>query len=160
MNDYEGLNLPRLLELMHEIVVPEPTSRLPEGPGWWILAGWLLAVVAIGLRAGIDRRRRNRYRREAATLLDGIEAAAGNDPAGAAAEIAIILKQTALAAYPRADVAALCGDDWARFLSESAGNDPAVAEASGKLAVAAWHPDADGRELVAAARHWIRVHRA
>ena len=123
MNDYEGLNLPQLLELMHELVMPEPVSRAPEGPGWWILFGWFAIVVVVIVRAAIERRRRNRYRREAMARLDQVEAAASEDPSAAAAEVAVILKQAALAAYPRADVAALYGKDWARFLNQSASND-------------------------------------
>jgi hypothetical protein len=160
MNDYEGLNLPQLLELMHELVMPEPVSRMPEGSGWWVLLAWLAMVVTISVRALIDRRRRNRYRREAMARLEQIAASAGDDPSAAAAQIAVLLKQAALAAYPRADVASLYGEDWARFLNESASNDPLVEEASMRLATASYRPDADGRELVSPARRWIRIHRA
>jgi hypothetical protein len=160
MNDYEGLNLPQLLELMHELVMPAPISRMPEGPGWWILTGWLALLAAISVRALIERRRRNRYRREAMAQLDRIEADAAGNPVAVAARVAVLLKQTALAAYPRADVAALYGEDWARFLSESASYDPVVEEASMQLASASYHPDADGRGLISPARRWIRVHRA
>ena len=160
MNDYEGLNLPQLLELMRGIVMPEPVSRMPEGSGWWVLLAWLAMVVTISVRALINRRRRNRYRREAMARLEQIAASAGDDPSAAAAQIAVLLKQAALAAYPRADVASLYGEDWARFLNESASNDPLVEEASMRLATASYRPDADGRELVSPARRWIRIHRA
>ena len=160
MNDYEGLNLPQLLELMHELVLPDPVSLVPEGPGWWILAAWAVLVAAICARALIASRRRNLYRREAMASLDRIEAAAGDDPAAAAMQIAVLLKQAALAAYPRADVAALYGEKWARFLSESASNDRAIEEASMRLATASYRPDADWRELVSPARRWLRIHRA
>jgi hypothetical protein len=160
VNDYEGLNLPQLLELMHELVVPPPVSLVPEGPGWWVLGAWVLGVLAILARTMVVHRRRNRYRREAALLLDDIAADADRDPAQAAGRIATVLKQAALAAYPRAEVAGLYGDDWASFLSTSAGNDPVVEEASAALASAAWRKDADGRELISPARRWIRLHRA
>ena len=160
MNEYEGLILPQLLELMHEIVIPEAISRMPEGPGWWVLFGWLLLVVAIAVRALVVRYQHNRYRREAIALLDGIEASASEDPADAAARIAVLLKQTALAAYPRADVAALSGEEWAHFLNKTASNDPIVEKSSLALAIASYRPDADGRDLASPARRWIRVHRA
>ena len=160
MNDYEGLNLPQLLELMHELVFPAAISRVPEGPGWWIFLAWLVAVIVIITRSLVGRYRRNRYRREAIARLAAIEQSANDNPAAAAADIAVLLKQAALAAYPREDVAALYGEDWARFLNESASNDPIVTDVSSKLAIAAYRPDADGRELLAGARRWIRVHRA
>jgi hypothetical protein len=160
VNRYDGLNLPQLMELMHGLVVPEPVPWLPSTPGWWVLAGWLVAVALLGAGRLALRRRRNRYRREAAAELDTIEAQADGDPAAAAAQISILLKRTALAAYSRDRVAALHGAAWARFLEESADGDPVVAAAAERFASAAYRPDADGRELVAPARRWIRVHRA
>ena len=160
MNEYEGLNLPQLLELMHDLVVPDSVSRMPEGPGWWILFGWLALVTAIVVRALVARHQRNRYRREAIAVLDRIAASADDDPAGAAADIAVLLKQTALAAYPREDVGALYGEGWAQFLNESAANDSVVQKSAMALATASFQPDADGRALVSPARRWIKVHRA
>ena len=160
MNDYEGLNLPQLLDLMHGLVIPEPVSRVPEGPGWWIVLGWLALSLVIVARGVIRHRRRNRYRREAAALLDDIAAAADQDPVAAAGRVTTVLRQAALVAYPRADVASLFGEDWAAFLCRSASNDPVVEQASAALASAAYRKDADGRTLIAPARRWIEVHRA
>jgi len=160
VNRYEGLNLPQLLELMHELVLPEPVSRLPEGPGWWLIAGWLATMLALVLGRYVSGRRRNRYRRQAAAALAEIARSADANPAAAAAGIAILLKRPALAAYPRERVASLSGADWARSLRESAGNDAIIDNAADRLAHAAYQPDADGRELVKAAARWIRVHRA
>lgn len=44
MSRFDGLNLPQLIELMHEVVQPEPVSRLPQTVGWWVVLGWLVAV--------------------------------------------------------------------------------------------------------------------
>ena len=160
MNDYEGLNLPELLDLMHELVIPEPVSRVPEGPGWWIVLAWLLASLVIVAHGLVRHRRRNRYRREAVALLDSIAATADQDPVAAAGQVATVLRRAALAAYPRAEVASLIGDAWAAFLCRSASNDPVVEQASARLADAAYRKDADGRLLIEPARRWIEVHRA
>lgn len=160
MNEYEDLNLPQLLELMHGLALPESISRMPEGPGWWILIGWLFFVTVFIARALVASYRRNQYRRDALAVLERIEASAGANPGAAAADIAVLLKQTALAAYPRDEVAALYGEGWARFLNDSASNDPEVEASAMALATASYRPDADGRSLVSPARRWIRVHRA
>lgn len=157
---FEGLNLPQLLDLMHELVVPEPVPWLPQTPGWWVLCGWALAVAVLVVVAIARRRRRNRYRREALASLDAIAARSQLDAADSARRVADVLKRAALAAYPRARVASLYGKDWARFLCESAGNDRQVTEAAESLAGAAYRPDADGRSLLRPARRWVRVHRA
>lgn len=160
MNPYEGLNLPDLLALMHGVVVPEPVSWLPETPGWWIALGWVLAVLAlVGWRVA-RQRRRNRYRREALAALKAIDAQPELGAAEAAQQIAALLKRAALAAYPREQVASLYGIAWAHFLTDSANNDPQVADAADSLAAASYRSDADGRALIAPARRWIRLHRA
>jgi hypothetical protein len=160
VSQYDGLNLPELLALMHELVMPEPVPWLPQTPGWWIVLGWLLAVLLLAAWQVIKRRRRNRYRRDALAELDAIAAQRDIEPAESAQRIAAILKRTALVAYPRADVAGLYGAEWAQFLRESADNDPQIADAADLLANAAYRPDVDPNVLTQPARRWIRRHRA
>ena len=145
---------------MHGLVMPDPVSLMPMTPGWLVLAGWLLAVLILTARHLIKQRRLNRYRREALALLKTIECERDLCPVEAAQRIAALLKRTALAAYPRQQVASLSGDEWAQFLKESTNNDQQVADAAEMLAEAAYRPDADGRELSTPARRWIRLHRA
>ena len=162
MSEYEGLNLPQLMELMHGLSEPEPVSWMPETSGWWILLGWFIAVVILVGRNIVLRRRASHYRRRAEKALGAIAATAVSDPVGAAANIATLLKHTALTAYPRAEVASLHGDDWAKFLCDSSDNDPLVVKSASLFALAAYRPDADSdaSKLVAPARRWIQVHRA
>ena len=160
MSQYEGLNLPQLLDLMHALVMPEPVAWLPETPGWWIVFGWLFAVLILAAWQLARRRRLNRYRRDALAELRAIEARTEVDATEFAQRVAALLKRTALVAYPRKQVAALCGSEWARFLRESANDDRQIADAAEMLAAAAYRPDADGRALCKPARRWIRFHRA
>jgi hypothetical protein len=156
MNRFEGLRLPELMDLLHEIVEPPAVAWLPQTPGWWVLGAWIFAVLVIAVRHWLAVRRRNRYRRDALHELDQLAAGAEST----AAEIALLVKRTALAAYPREQVASLYGADWAAFLRRSAGNDPVVAAGAESLASAAYRADAHGQTLVEPARRWIRVHRA
>ena len=160
MSQYDGLNLPELLDLMHELVLPEPIPWLPQTPGWWIAFGWFFAVLLVSGRYWMMRRRRNRYRRDALAELKAIETAPDLGPTESAQQIATLLKRTALVAYPRRDVASIFGKDWAEFLTESANDDKQIAAAAESLAAAAYRPDAIGDELVQAARRWIRLHHA
>jgi cbb3-type cytochrome oxidase subunit 3 len=160
VSQYDGLTLVQLLELMHELVMPEPLPWLPQTPGWWVLLGWLSAVLVLSVWFLLKRRRRNRYRREALVALKDINRQTELSPAESAQRIAALLKRTALAAYPRRDVAPLYGSAWAQFLTESANDDRQIADAAGLLADAAYRQDADGAALSDAARRWIRLHRA
>jgi predicted negative regulator of RcsB-dependent stress response len=160
VSKYDGLNLPQLLDRMHELVMPEPVAWLPQTPGWWIVLGWMLAVLLLLAWQFARRRRRNRYRRDALAELKTIAAASELGPAESAQHIAALLKRTALAVYPRDEVAALYGADWAQFLRDSSGNDPQIADAADRLAAAAYRPDADGSVLTGPAKRWIRLHHA
>ena len=156
---YEGLMLPQLLDLMHEIVVPEDVAWIPQTPGWWVLLAWLAAVSILIVIAIVRHRRRNRYRREALASLDAIAASGELSAAKSAQSVAEIIKRTALVAYPRDRVASLYGGEWAKFLRESSRNDRQVSEAAEALANAAYRRDADGQALIRPARRWVRVHR-
>lgn len=160
MSQYDGLNLPQLLDLMHELASPEPVPWWPQTPGWWIVAGWLLAVLALAAWQLIKRRRRNRYRRIALAEINSLAARRDMQPDESAQHIAAVLKRTALVAYPRTEVASLHGAEWARFLVESAGNDAQIAAAANLLASAAYRPDADPEALRNPASRWVRLHRA
>ena len=158
MSQYDGLSLPQLLNLMHGLVMPEPVAWLPQTAGWWIVLGWLIAVVLLAGWQFIRRRRRNRYRRGALVELKAIDISTELNPAEAAQQIAALLKRTALVAYPRREVASLFGRDWAQFLRESTNNDKRIADAADILASASYRPDVDGRALSEPARRWIRLH--
>jgi hypothetical protein len=157
---FDGLDLYELIELMHGVTVPDPVSMMPITPGWWILFAWLLVVSLLAVLHFLQRYRRNQYRREALLALDAIDQQKALSPDKAAQLIATLLKRTALAAYPREDVAALIGQDWADFLVKSANTDPKIADAAPMLATSAYRPDADGRLLSGPARRWIQLHRA
>ena len=156
MSQYDGLSLSQLIDLMHDIVPPEPVSLLPTTVGWWLLTGWLLALGLIALGHRVATYRANRYRREALRALDAL----ARQEAGASQAVAVLLKRTALGAYPRHEVAALQGAAWAEFLCYSSDNDPEVRAAASALAQAAYRPPVSDPRLLAAARRWIEVHRA
>ena len=160
MSNYDGLNLPQLLARMHDVVVPEPIAWTPQTPGWLVVAATLLVAALIAAHAMLIRWRTNRYRREALARLKAIETDLLNAPSICAQEIGALLKRTALAAYPRVEVAQLHGVEWAHFLCRSCNDDPEVREAAERLAGAAYRLHADPTTLISPARRWIVEHRA
>lgn len=145
---------PRSLDNLNPIVVPEPVGLLPLAPGWQVLA----LLLALGAAAGAWRwwraRRDDRYRREALREL-----AALSDPRG----VPDLLRRAALSAFPRARVAPLLGEDWHRFLDETAERDLFRGETGACLDRLAYGgADLDERQARAvhsAARTWLRTHR-
>ena len=157
MSEYDGLNLAQLMDLLKEPVMPDPVSFLPQTTGWWIVLAWFAVVDVILIWGRYQKWRRNRYRREALKNLRSIEKTGDTAAAG---QIAMLLRRTALAAYPRAEVASLYGDDWAEFLKTSSRNDRLVGKSATDLASAAYRSDVDASQLIKPARRWIQVHRA
>lgn len=139
-----------LIDLMGRLVeppVPDPVSLAPQTAGWWVLGAMLAAALAAALWRAHRRWKANAYRRAALTEL-----AATDDPA----QIAAILRRTALAAYPRARVAGKAGADWLAFL-DTTGGFPADAGAvlnRAPYAATTGHDSA----LKPAAERWIRHH--
>ena len=135
-------------EGMHDLLLPAPVSLWPATPAWAVLGASLLALL-LWLAWRVWRAwRRNAYRREALRAVDA---------ARAPAEIAAVLKRTALAAWPRPEVAGLAGADWAGFLRRTAPRARLSEDAArtlSDLAYAAALPD----EARAAAQLWIRRH--
>jgi len=152
-----------------DVALPPPVPWWPQTWGWAVLALLLLALIAWLAVRHHRRRAANRYRREALAELAAIEArlADGGTRTAALAALPPLLKRTALAAWPRADVASLAGARWIDFLRAHGGGAellPAMttlladAEYRAPQAVATWSSD-EARAAAAAARRWIEKHR-
>lgn len=126
----------------------------------------LLAVVVVSLVCGalwtVHRWHANRYRREALSELKRIEAgAATSAPAELAAALASLVRRTALAAFPREQVASLTGAAWLSFLDRSEAKRTFSAGPGRALETSAYRqaPAMDTGRLISAVRSWIKSHR-
>ena len=151
--ELEGLGL---VDLYDKLVMPEPpvpVSMWPQTVGWIWLALALVVIAGLATWKYRSWRRATAYRRAALAELQR----AGADPVA----IAQLLRRTALAAFPREQVAGLHGSEWLAFL-DAAGTGTTFANSSAgqvliKAPYTAQPPDKD---LPAMAAQWIRSHRA
>lgn len=147
-----GKNLIELIEMLEPAPEPAPVSMMPATAGWIWLGLLVLVAIALLVRWLLARWRAGVYRRAALEELTH----AGADPVA----IAAIVRRTALAAYPRDQVARLHGEAWLSFLDESYGGRD-FSDGSGRVLASAPYAAADaGTGLANAAREWIRRHRA
>jgi len=149
--DLSTLTLIELLDRLEPVPEPVPVSLWPQTAGW-IWLGLAATVCAVWLiRRWIKYRRVNAYRRAA---LRGL-AAAGNDRAAVAA----ILRRTALAGFPRSQVASLYGDDWLAFLDRTY-DGTGFAEGPGRnISMAPYSLANESVDLAPLAADWVRRHR-
>ncbi len=137
---------------------------------WWPqTAGWLLVVVAVGvflLRASYRRLRHwyaNRYRREALAALEELRSGPGDKLPAALSDL---LKRSALAAFPRREVAGLYGEAWVGFLNRHCDQPLFVGSSARALSLDQYEigraaPLSSGEQeaLLCACRQWLQQHR-
>jgi hypothetical protein len=154
---------------LNDIVLPDPVSWIPQTPGSWAVMAVLVLAVLWVLIALLRRRRANWYRREALSRLRmlELEVAAERSNAAELAAIPVLVKETALAAAPRPDVAALSGEAWLQFLDATYGDRGFTTGPGRLLPVLAYGTPAEVRGVDPAqvdalfdlVRTWIRRHR-
>lgn len=149
--EFEGLNLVELYDLLEEVPEPPAIALTPQTLGWIVLGG---LVVLLFLLCGwwIHKRwQANAYRRAALHELDQ----AGDDPAA----IAKIIRRAALVAYPRSDIVRLTGESWLEFLDSTYPGSAFSSGAGRIVSIAPYRPQPATSELRAVARDWLRKHR-
>lgn len=139
---------------LHDIVLTEPITYLPQTTAWYVLLAVLLIMLVTGAIAWGRHARRNRYRKLALRRLSEIAERRTYE------ELPVLVKQTALCAYARDEVASLSGEAWLRFLDESYGGREFSKGAGRILPTLAYGQSADVRadDIVALIRNWIRNH--
>ncbi len=156
------------LEKLHEILLPDPVSWMPQTIGWYMVFGLVLLVLGFWIYARVRSYRTNRYRRLALAELAIIERDLRQPEkrARALAEIPVLLKWTALSAFPRSDVASLSGRRWLAFLEKTVG-EKSFTEGEGRyLGELAYAPagriaelsDESISKLLRLVRSWIKRH--
>jgi Ca-activated chloride channel family protein len=124
-----------------------------------------LAMIVIGLIVAtvwlVHRWRVNRYRREALSELDQIEAGADSISAlELSAALGSLARRTALAAFPREQVASLTGNAWLSFLDRTGGGRDFSQGSGRSLEVSAYRQSpTDPKTQITVVRRWIRSHR-
>lgn len=147
------------LDQFHDVVTPPRISWWPLADGWYVVALIVLVVVVASMFRWHSHWRKNAYRRKALQEWQYISSSTtGREQLQA---LAMLLKRTALAAFPRQQVASLCNRDWLQFLDRTAGltvfeNGPAQV-----LVTSTYDPRMTQCDSAAveAVRNWIVQHR-
>lgn len=144
-----------------DIPLPQPVSLWPQTWPMRVMLTLLFAATLVATWKFVRHWRVNRYRREALTELDRITQAA---PDQLATRLSSLVRRTALAAFPREQIAPLSGSAWLAFLDRTLDGTEFSRGVGRWLASAPYtraKPD-DGQRtaLVELTRRWIRMHHA
>jgi len=152
-----------------EVTLPEPIGYAPQTAGWYILLGLAMTLAFYLIIRFFLQWHRNRYRRSALLHLGTIEREIHEPPrrAGALAALPALVKRTALACFPREEVANLSGEAWLKFLDQTYGGREFTKGAGRLLPILAYQatadiagvPEADARALISLIETWIRKHK-
>jgi hypothetical protein len=148
---------PAALDKLHDFYQPPGPSWMPQTIGWYIVFGLLVLLAAWAVWRIVSRWRHNRYRREALRELESADISG----------IPALLKRTALAAWPREQVASLTGKRWLRFLEQTGGAGTLARSAGARPGADFLDLDYRGailtpeeeKNIRQAASNWIRRHR-
>ncbi len=153
--------LPQALQL-RDIHLPAARGFWPPAPGWWGVAALLVLLIAGAAFMAWRRYRARAGERSAMRALVDAEAGfrAERTPERLA-PIAVLLRQIALAKFPRRRVASLTGPAWLRFLDESGGRGR-FTEGPGQVLAGVPYQrslpvDLDADALMALVHEWARM---
>ena len=106
---------------LKDIHLPEAVSWWPPAMGWWLLLALGLSLFIVCIWWWQRRRKSNAYRRQALQELSKIYShwLQNNDSYYFIHNVQLLLRRSALAAYPAQDIPALNGDRWAAWLQSS-----------------------------------------
>jgi hypothetical protein len=153
---------------LKEIALPDPVAYTPQTIGWYSLfAAALILIVWLSYR-GYRRWMANRYRTFALRRLDDIEQELRQPDSriNALTAIPVLIKQTALKCYRRAEIAQMSGKEWLAFLDKSYGG-TGFSRGVGQLLPDLSYQAAINleqiesarlRELLSLIKEWIRKH--
>lgn len=148
-----------LLTQLKDIHLPPAPSIWPLAPGWYALIGIIITGLMIVGVIKYKVYRANRYRKQALKELQQIEANL-TDTAHTVESLAILLKRTALVAYPQESVAGLTGEAWLSFLDKK-GNTQGFTQGVGRLLISAAYqekPIVQINDLINLCRLWLSLH--
>ncbi len=157
------------LKGLEEISSPAPISAMPQGPGWWFLAGTLVLVGGAVVYRMRKKWSRNAYRRHAVAALEALEIT--NERSAQSWHTHLqplpeILRATALHAFPRREVVAVSGESWRLFLN-AVTQSPLWSEQTFQVLYdLTYRPssarevsDQDAQAVIQAAKAWVIEHK-
>ena len=153
-----------MLHGIEEVQLPEVIAWWPQAVGWKIVLALILLWIGKQIYRAITKWRGNHYRRRALKKLAQLQSAETSS-SQTIRQLPVLLKATALQAYPRTEVAHLSGQAWLTML-DSKWSESTFSSVVGERLLTInyqneqyWQLDSEQiDELIDTIRRWIRKH--
>lgn len=156
------------LDQLADIHLPNAVSWWPLAPGWWALLA-LVVIAVITFFVWRHKAKQNNYRTQAQQQLDSIYANYQQTENAAAFlhDVSVLLRRTALTAYPNSFNASIKGQAWLAWLDRVCPIDkknpqPLFRSPCGEQLLTASYqknPSVDAAALYSLCRYWLAQHR-
>lgn len=146
---------------LRDIHLPNPVGWWPPAPGWWLLAGIMLGVIAWLFWRWKQQQREERSLELALSELERLQRHHGNNTKDLLRELSVLLRRVAMTQYGRQAVSGLTGDAWVKFLDAKAGKPLFAGKLAHLLTEVPYRPEtqAETTALLHAIRQWIKLQR-
>lgn len=146
------------LATLRDIHVPGAPEFWPPAPGWFVVAGLMVAAGIATTVVGVRRWRAVRFRREALACLRSLRTRhqAGAPDVEIAMELSVLIRRVALARHPREEVAGLTGEQWIAWLESILPRIGVSARTALLEAPYARRSRFDVGHALTACEHWVR----
>ncbi len=145
---------------LRDIHLPEAVSCWPLAPGWWIIIGLVILIIAVTI---VLYRRRKRYLSSPA-YQSGLELeklkqayAINSDDLQLIRTLSSLIRRVAISVYPRIDAASLSGERWLAFLDQVMPDQPFSKGPGQVLASGPYQTDVniDANRMIELTKAWI-----
>lgn len=138
--------------------LPSAISWLPNAPGWYVVYVFFALFITYRAYLVLKSYQHNAYRRKALKILESLTVNNADKR-----QLALLLRQTALHAYPRQDIAPLIAGEWEAWLDSHCIDSHFNSHHKGILATLAYSnnpiPNKEKMDSFSSAvAHWIRHH--
>lgn len=146
---------------LRDIHLPDPIGWWPPAPGWWMLAGLMLAVIAWLFWRWQQQKCAEQGLESALLELERLQRQYGTNTKELLRELSVLLRRVAISQYGRQTVAGLTGAAWVKFLDDKAGKPLFGGKLAHLLTEIPYRPEtqAETKAVLQATREWIKLQR-
>ena len=148
---------------LRDIHLPDPISWWPPAPGWWLIAGTILIIIAAVFLFRLYRKKQALKKQVRAEFeIIRAEFNKAQNSTVLVQSLSILLRRACISFYPRSEVASLTGKAWLQFLDDTGKEKEFLSEHGQLIATAPYLSDNttidfDTEKLILLCENWLKA---